>query len=62
MGSLSESVGDPSRDFVLLDSFLPFDDRDAKRVSSSIVETVVAAVNVELDRCEDLMLSIVVVD
>ena len=57
--SLSDSDGDPSLDFVLLESFLLLDDREAKNDSSSIVETVVAAV--EFERRDDFMLSMVVV-
>jgi len=57
--SLSDSDGDPSLDFVLLESFLLLDDREAKNDSSSVVETVVAAV--EFERRDDFMLSMVVV-
>jgi hypothetical protein len=57
---LSESTGEPSLDLVFFETVLPLDDRDAKNESSSIVDIVVAAVAVELDRCEDFMLSSVV--
>ena len=44
----SEPDGEPPRD---LESFLPLDDREAKREeSSSIVDIVVAAVAVEFER------------
>lgn len=46
----SESDGEAPRDLVLED-FLPLDDREAKREeSSSIVDIVVAAVAVEFER------------
>lgn len=57
--SLSELMGD--LDLVLVEDIFPLEEREAKNDSSSIEDMVVAAVAVEFERCENFILSAVVV-